>query len=99
MPEEKQEEHPPPDPVSPDAPPVQRVRSVSDAFAGPLKVVSDSGLPFETSESIANLTRRVSNAALLSTTGAFEPPFPGRLQCRLSLVRTPIRRLCRSQQD
>ena len=42
MAEEKQEEHPPPDPVVlPDRPPIQRVQSVSDAFAGPVDVVSD----------------------------------------------------------
>ena len=43
MAEEKQEEHPPPDPVVlPDRPPIQRVQSVSDAFAGPVDVVSNS---------------------------------------------------------
>jgi hypothetical protein len=59
-------------------PHVQRVQSVSDAYQGPPEVVSDSGLPFETStELLAGLPPRVSNAALLSTTGKVAPPWAG----------------------
>jgi hypothetical protein len=59
-------------------PHVQRVQSVSDAYQGPPEVVSDSGLPFETStELLAGLPPRVSNATLLSTTGEVVPPGTG----------------------
>lgn len=76
-------------PISRDTPFVLRTQSASGAFKGAeaSEVVNPrqephlhnmSGVGFETrgDDLIPNVQRRINNAALLSTTGEFAPPFP-----------------------